>query len=171
MLPVSVVSSAVALIAFAFSLGAGSATAVDRRVVDVAEAGDARSELAHGFAGYDVIAGTIDGKPYRQTRGWMHFAMTTFEDTEVTVSLTFARIDTVTRQYDIVVEDSVLATRTLTPPLAGQATVDVVVPFSLTKGKATIAVVIRARGELTPALRQLRTIQDHYEFDPSQMGR
>ena len=114
MLPVSVVSSAVALVAFAFSLGAGSAKTVDRRVVDVAEAGDARSELAHGFAGHDVIAGTIDGKPYRQTRGWMHFAMTTFEDTEVTVSLTFAGIDTVTRQYDIVVEDSVLATRTLT---------------------------------------------------------
>ena len=94
--------------------------------------------------------------------------MTTFEDTEVTVSLTFARIDTVTRQYDIVVEDSVLATRTLTPPLAGQATVDVVVPFSLTKGKASIAVVIRARDGVTPALRQLRTIQDHYELDPSQ---
>jgi len=159
----------IALCAFAFT--AANPAAPDRRVVDVVEVGDARSEFAHGFAGHDVIRATIDGRSYRQTRGWMHFAMTTFEDTEVTVALTFVAVDSVSRTYDIVVEDSVLATRTLGPPFTEQATIDVVVPFSLTKGKANIAVVIRARGGMTPALRQLRTIQDHYELDPSQEGR
>ena len=152
----------------AFASNTPTSTVPDRRVVDVVEVGDSRSESSHGFAGHEVVAGTVDGKSYRQARGWMHFAMTTFEDTEVTVALTFVGIDTVSRSYDIVVEDSLLTTRTFATPLTGQATVDVVVPFSLTKGKAHIAVVIRARSGLTPALRQVRTIQDHYEFDPSQ---
>ena len=154
--------------AFALCLTVPHSTVRDRRVVDVALVGDARSESAHGFAGHDVVAGMLDGKSHRQTSGWMHFSMTTFEDTEVTVALTFVGIDTVSRRYDIVVEDSLLATRTLSAPLSGQAAVDVIVPFSLTKGKANIAVVIRARDGLTPALRQVRTIQDHYELDPSQ---
>ena len=57
----------IALCAFAFT--AANPAAPDRRVVDVVEVGDARSESAHGFAGHDVIRGTIDGRSYRQTRG------------------------------------------------------------------------------------------------------
>jgi len=167
---VSIVPPLGALLITAFALGVTvqDSTVRDRRVVDVADVGDARSESAHGFAGHDIVAGVVDGKPYRQTSGWMHFALKTFEDTEVTVALTFVGVDSVSRRYDIVVEDSLLATRTLGTPLTEQVTTDVVVPFSLTKGKASIAVVIRARGGLTPALRQVRTIQDHYELDPSQ---
>ena len=144
------------------------ATARDRRIVDMAEVGNARSEAAHGYAGHDAILGTMDGKPYRQARGWMHFAMTTFDDTEVTVSCTFAGIDTVARSYDIVVEDSVIASRTLATQTTVPTVVDVIVPFSLTKGKTNIVIFIRARGGLTPALRELRTIQDHYEVELSQ---
>ncbi len=154
--------------AFALGVTVPHSTVRDRRVVDVADVGDVRSEYAHGFAGYDVVAGMINGKPHRQTAGWMHFSMTTFEDTEVTVALTFVGTDSVSRTYDVVVEDSLLTTRTLGAALSEQATVDLVVPFSLTKGKANVAVVIRARGGLTPALRQVRTIQDHHELDPSQ---
>ena len=112
-------------------------------MVDVAHVGDAQSEFAHGFAAHDLVSGVIDGKAYRQTNGWMHFAMKTFEDTEVTVALSFVGIDTVSRPFDIVVEDSVLATRTVTAPLAQPAAVDVLVPFPLTKGKTSITVVIR----------------------------
>ena len=162
-------TSAFALAVFALGTTASDiATARDRRVVDVAEVGNARSEAAHGYADYDAISGTMDGRPHRQARGWMHFSLKTFEDTDVTVSCTFAGIDTVSRSYDIVVEDSVIATRTLKTQTSVPTVVDVAVPFSLTKGKTNIVVVIRARGGLTPALRELRTIQDHYEVDLSQ---
>lgn len=161
-------TSALAVTVFALGAAATSSTvARDRRVVDVAEVGNARSEAAHGYAGHEVIAGTVDGKPFRQARGWMHFALTTFDDTEVTVSCTFVGIDSVSRGYDLVVEDSVIATRTL-PAQAAPTIVDVTVPFSLTKGKTNITIVLRARGGLTPALREVRTIQDHHEFDFSQ---
>ena len=145
----------------------------DRRVVDVAEAGDARSESTHGYAGHEASSGVAGGAPYRQARGWMRYALATFDDTEVTVACTFVAPDGVAegaadesaagravngpRAYDVVVEDSVVATRTVV--------VEIPVPFVLTKGKTNIAVVIRARGGPTPALRQIRTIQDHNEVD------
>jgi len=142
----------------------------DRRVVDVADVGNARSEAIHGYAGNDVISGVAEGQPFRQARGWMRYALTTFDDTDVTVALTF--VTTVndvlaTRGYDVIVEDSLIATRTFTAQTPTPTVVDIAVPLAITKGRTSIAVIIRARGGLTPALRQLRTIQDHNEVDPS----
>ena len=42
---------------------------LDRRVVDVAEAGNARSERDHGYVGDDVSRGVADGRAFRQGRG------------------------------------------------------------------------------------------------------
>ncbi len=137
----------------------------DRRVVDVVDVGSALSEAAHGYDGSEAISGLIDGHSYRQTRGWMHFAMKTFDDTPVTIACTFlaGRGDASGRTFDIVVEDSVVATRVLTIDSVAPLVVEISVPFSLTKGKTHIALFVRARGELTPPLHQVRTIQDHYE--------
>ena len=141
----------------------GTATSrLDRRVVDVAEAGNARSEATHGYVGHDAFTGVADGKPFRQARGWMRYALTTFDDTEVTVALLFAAIDSMPRSYDVVVEDSLIATRTVAAT-TGAVVVELLVPFAITKGKSNIAVTIRARGGPTPALRELRTVQDHHE--------
>ena len=135
----------------------------DRRVVDVVVAGDATSEAAHGYAGHLATAGTSDGVAFRRTAGWMRYALHTFDDTEVTVVLVFAR-DSVARQYDVVVEDSLVASRTLAPAAAPATTVEISVPFAVTRGKAEVSVVLRARGGPTPSLRELRTLQDHNEL-------
>lgn len=136
---------------------------LDRRVVDTVDAGDPESEATHGYAGHDAFTGVAGGKPFRQARGWMHYALTTFDDTEVTVAFTFVGTDSTSRGYDIVVEDSVIARRTFVPTTGAPVVVELTVPFALTKGKANIAVVLRARGGPTPALQALRTIQDHNE--------
>ncbi len=156
-----------ALLGAVLAVGAPSDGARDRRIVDTVHAGDARSEAAHGFAGHDTHADTAGGAAYREARGWMRYALTTFDDTEVTVSCTFAP-DTAsagTRHFALVVEDSVIATPTLTASVAPR-TVDVLVPQRLTRGRTNIAIVIRADGGTTPALRQLRTVQDHNEYVP-----
>ncbi len=140
-------------------------TRVDRRIVDTVEAGNPSSELVHGYAGDNVSVGVSGGKSYRQARGWMHYALKTFDDTPVTIACTFVSVDNEPRRYDIVVEDSVIASRTFAPPSNTPLVVEVAVPFSLTKGKANIAIIIRARGGPTPALQMIRTIQDHYEFE------
>ena len=154
---------AVALAASTLSL---AGLRFDRRVVDVAYVGNAQSEAIHGYDGHDVITGVANGKPFRQTRGWMHFAMTTFDDTDVSIVCTFVNSGAnpdVPLSFDLVVEDSVIATRTDVRPSTAPAVVEIAVPFALTKGKTHITVIVRARGGLTPALRELRTVQDHYE--------
>lgn len=145
-----------------FALGA-TIGALDRRIVDTVKVGDAASEVAHGFAGEGVLSGSHNGVAYRQTSGWMHFALKTFEDTDVTLALTFAPTDSVSRAFDVVVEDSVIASRTFRAQDGAATTIELSVPFALTKGKPGIAVVVRAKGGTTPALRELRSIQDHYE--------
>ena len=139
----------------------------DRRVVDVVVVGNEQSEARHGYDGLDAVRSVANGETFRQSREWMHFTMTTFDDTEVTIACTMVRAsgntDDVPRTFDLVVEDSVVATRTSAVPSTAPVTVEVHVPFALTKGKTNIVVVIRARGGPTPAFRELRTIQDHYE--------
>lgn len=152
-----------------------AASARDRRVVDTVVAGNAMSELSHGYAGHEATSGIADGKSYRATRGWMRYAVTTFDDTQVTLVCTFAPVaDDGTpgaREYDVLVEDSVIATKkfiasssTSSASVATPAVVvEIEVPFALTKGRTNIAVVLRARTGSTPALRELRVIQDHNE--------
>jgi hypothetical protein len=143
----------------------------DRRIVDTVIAGDHESEYNHGYAGHDDFAGVARDTTYRQARGWMRYAVTTFDDTQVTVACTFAGSENVPLNYDVLVEDSLIASRTFTSPSAASSVVEIIVPFSLTKGKINIAVMIRARGGVTPALRELRTIQDHHEFALAGIGR
>ena len=133
----------------------------------MAEAGNARSEIDHGYTGENATTGAVDGKSFRQARGWMRYALTVFDDTEVTVACAFLGGNDAPLTYDLLVEDQLVATRTFA---AGQATPTVAefsVPFAITKGKTNILVTIRARAGMTPALFQLRTIQDHLENDRS----
>jgi hypothetical protein len=157
-----------ALLLGALATHAPPGAPLDRRVVDTVHAGDPQSEAAHGYAGHDAHAGQANGATYREASGWMRYALTTFDDTEVTVACTFAAAGSeqpaVSRRFEVVVEDSVVASSELTPS-AETHTVNIVVPQSLTRGKTNIAVVVRARGGLTPALRELRTVQDHNELD------
>ena len=154
---------ALSIVALAASLLTTATARLDRRIVDTAEAGNPSSEAVHGYAGDDVRVGMSGGQSYRQARGWMHYALKTFEDTPVTVACTFVGTDNVARGYDIVVEDSVITSRTFTSQPNTTAVAEIAVPFSLTKGKSYVAVIIRARGGETPALQMIRTIQDHYE--------
>jgi len=137
----------------------------DRRVVDRVEVGQPSSEARHGYEGMDAVLGHVNGFAYRQTRQWLHFALTTYDDTDVTVECTFIGTDgeTSARAFDLVVQDSLIASPTLRLAAGADSTLSFSIPFSLTKGHSSIIVFVRARDGLTPALRELRTVQDHYE--------
>ena len=142
----------------------------DRRVVDLVAAGSARSEAEHGYAGHDDTTGSIDGRAYRQARGWMRYAVTTFDDTEVTIACTF--LGSASGEFDLIVEDSVIATKHVDVTTGTPTIVELLVPFAVTKGKTSIAVMLRAHRGPTPRLHELRTIQDHNEVPlPSGVSR
>lgn len=136
----------------------------DRRVVDRVEAGNALSEAMHGYVGHDDTTGTVSGQAYRQARGWIRYALTTFDDTDVTIACTF--LSTVSGNYDLIVEDSLIASKHFAAAADTPTVVEILVPFAVTKGKTSIAVMLRARGGPTPRLHELRTIQDHNEVAP-----
>lgn len=137
----------------------------DRRVVDRVEVGQPGSEARHGYEGREALLGEVAGAAYRQTRQWLHFSLATYDDTDVTVEGTFIGTDGNARShtFDLVVQDSLIASRTLQLDTGADSTLSFPIPFSLTKGHSSIIVFVRARGGLTPALRELRTVQDHYE--------
>ncbi|MCC6241429.1 MAG: hypothetical protein IT353_01255 [Gemmatimonadaceae bacterium] len=139
----------------------------DRRVVDTVLVGDAASEGSHGFDGVDVQAGHRGGSTFRTTSGWMHFTLRTYDDTDVTLLLTFVRPDSVgrfsRRRVDVLVENTVVASPTVHMDSLPADPFPIAVPFALTKGKGHIAVVLRAHDGPTPALAVIRTMQEHYE--------
>ncbi|WP_411280226.1 DUF6805 domain-containing protein [Gemmatimonas sp.] len=136
----------------------------DRRVVDVVEVGQVHSEVGHGYAAHDDTSGIDGGTSFRQARGWIRYALTTFDDTDVTIACTF--LGTASGNYDLVVEDSLIASKRFDATTGVPTVVEIVVPFAVTKGKTNIAVLLRARGGSTPRLHELRTIQDHNEVAP-----
>jgi hypothetical protein len=133
----------------------------DRRVVDVVAAGSAPSEAQHGYAGHDDTAGTADGRAYRQATGWIRYAVTTFDDTDVTIACTF--LGGASGSFELIVEDSVIATKRVDATAGAPTVIELLVPFAVTKGKTSIAVMLRAHDGPTPRLHELRTIQDHNE--------
>lgn len=142
-------------------LGATVAAArPDRRVVDRITVGDVRNEQEHAYAGEDVTAGVAQGRAFRQTRGWMRYALTVFDDTEVTIACTFLGSDA-PQTFDLTVENQVVASYTFRS--AQPATMELRVPLALTKGHTNIIVVLRATNGPTPALVELRSVQDHNE--------
>ena len=132
----------------------------DRRIVDRITVGDIRSEQAHAYAGDGVTDGVAEGHAFREARGWMRYALTVFDDTEVTVACTFAPSDAA-RTFDLVVENQTVATYTFRE--AERKTVEFRIPIETTRGHTSILVMLRATRGATPALVELRTVQDHNE--------
>lgn len=141
-------------------LGASVAARPDRRIVDRVTVGDVRSEKDHAFAGEGVTSGVTRGHAFRQSRGWMRYALTVFDDTEVTVACTFLGSDA-PQTFDLIVENRIVASSTFRS--TEQATMEFRVPLELTKGRTNILVMLRATNGVTPALVELRSVQDHNE--------
>lgn len=144
-------------------LSATLGAAHDRRVVDRVTVGDAQSERDHGYAGDAVTAGVAGGRTFRQTRAWLRYALAVFDDTEVTVVCSFAGGDDAPRTFALMVENRDVATYSLAAHSASGGTVEFRIPFDITRGRTNILVTVRASGGATPALLELRTLQDHLE--------
>ncbi|MEO8623065.1 MAG: DUF6805 domain-containing protein, partial [bacterium] len=99
------------LLLLTICLGATIAARPDRRIVDRVTIGDLRSEQEHAYAGENVTTGASQGRTFRQTRSWMRYALTVFDDTEVTIGCTFLGSDT-PGTFDLIVENRVVSTHT-----------------------------------------------------------
>jgi hypothetical protein len=140
-----------------------SAYRPDRRIVDRVIVGDVTSEQAHAYDGDGVTTGVAAGRTWRQARGWMRYALTVFDDTEVTVACTFAGTDDAPRTFELIVENHVVTSYTFRSRSTAPETVELRVPIEVTRGHTNIMVMLHATNGPTPALIELRTVQDHNE--------
>ncbi|MEP6999428.1 MAG: DUF6805 domain-containing protein [bacterium] len=152
--------AALLLLLLIVSLGATTAARPDRRIVDRVIVGDVRSEQEHAYAGENVTTGATQGRTFRQARSWMRYALTVFDDTEVTVGCTFLGSNT-PQTFDLIVENRVVSTHAFRS--TETRTVEFRVPLELTRGRTNIIVMLRATNGSTPALLELRSVQDHNE--------
>ncbi|MGE5361147.1 MAG: DUF6805 domain-containing protein [Bacteroidales bacterium] len=143
--------------------GGRPSPAQGHRVVDVVSVGDPRSERDHEYAGEDVTAGAIGGTRFVQTRGWLRYSLTTYDDTAVTVRCTLRGSEGRRLPFELLVEGRSILTHTFVSASAAPSTVDLPVPMSVTRGKTVISVMIRAVNGPTPGLINLQIVQEHLE--------
>ena len=124
-------------------LSATMAVWQDRRVVDRITVGDATSELEHAYAGDDVVSGVAAGRSFRRARGWMRYALSVFDDTEVTVACIFVGSGGVPQTFELVVENQPVTSYTFRSATSAPATVEFHVPVKITKGRTNIIVMLR----------------------------
>jgi hypothetical protein len=134
-----------------------------RRVVDVVQVGDARSERDHEYAGDGVSDGAIGGRTFRQAAGWLRYTLRTYDDTEVTVACLCRGTDGRRLSFDLLVDGEYAGTRALESASADPIIAEYRIPERMTAGKTKIAVTLRGIGGPTPGVIELRTVQEHLE--------
>jgi hypothetical protein len=134
-----------------------------RRVVDVVKVGDPASEREHEFAGDGVTDGVADGRAFRQARGWLRYSLNVYDDSEVTLACTFRGSEGRTYVFDLLVEGRKVVTHTFVSPSSVPMKVEFRVPMSVTAGRTSISVMLRAVDGVTPGVIELRTVQEHLE--------
>ena len=134
-----------------------------RRVVDVVTVGGAQSEREHEFSGERVSTGSAEGRAYREALGWQRYVLTVYEDSDVTLVCTFRGTNGDPRRYVLEVEGTAVPVSPFLSASLAPVDVEVRVPAALSRRRTAIAVTIRAVDGPTPALIQLRTVQEHLE--------
>ena len=150
-------------LAFACACPASAVAGQARRVVDLVTVGAASSERDHEFSGAGVSTGVADGRTYREALGWQRYVLTVYEDSDVTLVCTFRGSNGPARPYVLEVEGTAVPVKPFTSATLAPVDVEIHVPAALSRRRTTIAVTIRAVDGPTPAVIQLKTVQEHLE--------
>jgi hypothetical protein len=163
MIGVRTAVSAVLVVAIACWSVCGSA-AQGRRVVDLVNVSDPTSERTHGLLGEATTVTDVAGRLGRQATGWFSYDLKIYDDSALSLTCV-VRGGSGTRQaFDILVDGRKVATRVVEPSAGGPIEMTVAVPEALSLGKISVTVRFQAqRGSVTPALLELRTVQEHLE--------
>ena len=131
---------------------APAAGAQGRRVVDLVTVGDRSNEWAHQYAGDEATEGVIDGKSFRQARGWLRYSLSVYQDSEVTLGCTFRGSEGRSLVFDLLVEGRKVLTHTLVTPSAAPTNLEFRLPRSFTRNLTAISVMLRGVNGPTPGL-------------------
>jgi hypothetical protein len=136
---------------------------LDARTVDRVVPGDARSESAHHQQGQDTGTGPYGGRHYRHAvdGGWFSWDLKVLPDQPMALLCTYWGSDTGARTFDVVVDDEVVATPSLTPVKPGQFyDVEYPLPNDRTRDKGSVTVRFQAHpGNFAGGVFDLRMVK------------
>ena len=118
----------------------------EARTVDRVVAHDKGSESAHGMRGEKTRSGSHLGKGWRDApSGWFSWGLKVLPDVPMTLVCTYWGSDVPPRKFDVLVDDTVIATQSLNRDKPGEfLEVEYAIPPELTRDKDKITVKFRA---------------------------
>ncbi len=134
---------------------------LEARTIDFFQPGEMQPERDHAFEGENTAAGRHQGVGFRHAPdGWFSFTMAVSPDRPVDLVCTYWGSDVGLREFDILVDDEVVATESLNNPAPGDF-VDIAysLPRDLTAGKERVTVRLQAKpGNTAGGLFGCRTV-------------
>ena len=133
---------------------------MDARSLDSFNPGEQQSEVDHNLQTLDSNSGPYNDMHWRDARGWFSYDMKVSPTEPVDLLCTYWGSDANGRIFDILVDNTVIATQSLDATKPGKF-FDVVytIPAALTKGKQKVTVMLRAKpGMLAGGLFGSRTM-------------
>ncbi len=134
-----------------------SLSAQARRVVDVLRAGDAVSAWEHSTTGDGTLARSPKDLPFRKGCTHLGCTLVVYDDSEVTLQVDLGPDRG--GSLELLVEGQKL----LSQPAPLPERLEVRIPLSLSLGRTSLHVTLRASLRGGVDLRELRTIQEHLE--------
>ncbi len=121
--------------------------ALEARTIDFVQPGEMQPERDHAFDGENSRHGTHLDRKWRDAAdgGWFAFTLKADPDKPVALICTYWGSDAGQRTFDILVDDTVIATETLNRP-APETFVDIAypIPAELTRGKTATRITFQA---------------------------
>ncbi len=142
------------------------AAAQGRRIVDAVKVGDPASERLHDFAGEGVSDGFEAGRAFRRASRWQRYSLSVYDDSEVTLSMTFRGSEGRRERFALMVEGRDAGSHTVLSASAEAATIEIRLPAAMTAGRSALIVVLGDAGGPAPGLIELRAVQEHLEHRP-----
>ena len=126
---------------------AAAQRALDARTLDRLLPGNTESETAHAFTGKNSHTGDLNGRSWRDAEdgGSFSFVLKTAPAGPQTLRCTFWGGEVGARTFDILIDDTRVATQTLNSDSPGEFfDLDYPLPTALTQGKSSVMVEFRA---------------------------
>lgn len=119
---------------------------IERRTVDVVRIGDDASERLHGYKAEKTDGGVYEGRRFRYSRdGWFSYDLKALPNEPVRLMVTYWGGETRERTFDVLVDDTKIATQTLQEDRPGEFYDELyVVPIDALEGKSRITVTFKS---------------------------
>ena len=138
--------------------------AIDRRTVDAIAPGEQQPEVDHSMKSENSTNGIYEGRAWRDAKdgGYFSYVLSTKGKSGLTLRITYWGNETADREFDILINDQILASENIVGKWNEQAFVDVeyTIPADILKGKKEVTLTFRPKpGKIAGGVYYIRLLE------------